>query len=263
MRVEFASDGPPMLLPRLAFVFGMPRHAGWQFIASAAANGLRPGLNDLYWQPGGNPDLLPERSWNGEGGVQWRERFGSFMVEGDLRSYISEARNWIQWLPGPDGVWTPANLTQVRSTGLDLGVGVGMRAGDWHGQFATQYAWVHARDRAGDAEGAFAPMLYLPAHKATFDMNLAWRDWRLGNTIRINGRRITASDGYTQLPAYAVWDVQAGRSIQIGDWHLDCALRLENLLNTYYESVQNRPMPPRSWRIEVLLGLGQRMNRGA
>ena len=65
LREEIYSDFGIIFLPRggVDFHFG-----GWRLYASAGRNFRAPTMNELYWQPGGNPALDPESSTGFETG---------------------------------------------------------------------------------------------------------------------------------------------------------------------------------------------------
>src|SRR5690606_22428207 len=76
-----------------------------------------PTLNDRYWDPGGNPDLLPEESINGEVGLHWLKN-GLFSWDQSLTFYRMQVDNWIIWLP-QGSVWSPENIRDVQNQGIE------------------------------------------------------------------------------------------------------------------------------------------------
>jgi len=78
-----------------------------------------PGLNDLFWAPGGNPDLKPESGWFQEAGVNYDQKFLRSKVSVGVTAFHRQIENWIQWTPGLQ-YWSPQNIKIVRSQGLEL-----------------------------------------------------------------------------------------------------------------------------------------------
>ncbi|MEA1897856.1 MAG: TonB-dependent receptor plug domain-containing protein, partial [Bacteroidota bacterium] len=80
-----------------------------------------PGLNDKYWQPGGNPDLLPEKGWSADLGTGLcfgeKGHLANF-VEMDLHLFTAVVDNWIQWIPD-NSYWRPINYKEVWSRGIE------------------------------------------------------------------------------------------------------------------------------------------------
>lgn len=82
--------------------------------ASVSRNFRFPTLNDLYFLPGGNPDLKKEHgiSYDGRRFVR-RGRGGSYSLHGEATWFDSYIDDWIVWLPTFKGFWTPKNIKEV------------------------------------------------------------------------------------------------------------------------------------------------------
>ena len=64
--------------------------------ASIGRNYHIPSMNDLYWVPGGNPDLLAEDAWNGELGLEMKmPAFEKTKIR--INAFGSKTDNWIRW----------------------------------------------------------------------------------------------------------------------------------------------------------------------
>lgn len=215
-----------------------------------------PTLNDRFWQPGGNPDLKPERGWTLDGGIAWtagRTRF-------ELTAFASAARDQIVWRPTDAGYWAPENVARTRTRGLeasaDVSAPLARRATAEAGLAATL---TDARDRSDRASPSFDRQLrYVPRWTAK-----AWGGLALarvvGGALRLDagaqaiGRRPTASDASRWLPAYVVLDGQVRYTRDAGRIGVTLALAVENLSDARYEVVQSYPMPPRHLRVRLLL----------
>ena len=68
--------------------------------ASISRNYRFPTLNDLYFQPGGNPDLQPEHGFTYDGGVSFAfAKEGRYAVHGEATWFDSYIDDWILWIP--------------------------------------------------------------------------------------------------------------------------------------------------------------------
>ena len=93
-----------------------------------------PTLNDLYFLPGGNPDLKKEHGISYDGGVSFAVgRGGSYSLHGEATWFDSYIDDWIVWLPTFKGFWTPKkNIKEVHAYGVELKAGVDWQpAPDW------------------------------------------------------------------------------------------------------------------------------------
>ncbi len=114
--------------------------------ANLARNYHHPTLNDLYWQPGGNPDLLPEEGHTGELSVSWLKKTDAVHLQTSLTGYYSRISNWILWLPGFKGYWEPLNLREVRSYGMEYHLSSDLFLGEWQLKLNGTFALTHTRN---------------------------------------------------------------------------------------------------------------------
>jgi len=76
--------------------------------ASISRNYRFPSLNDLYFLPGGNPDLKKEHGFTYDAGLSFATgRDGVYTLRGEATWFDSYIDNWIVWLPTAKGFWTP------------------------------------------------------------------------------------------------------------------------------------------------------------
>lgn len=72
LREELYGDRTTPLIPALFVDWLASKRGNVVLKASAARNYRYPTLNDLYFQPGGNPDLRPEQGWTFDAGASSR-----------------------------------------------------------------------------------------------------------------------------------------------------------------------------------------------
>ncbi|MCF8367268.1 MAG: TonB-dependent receptor plug domain-containing protein, partial [Bacteroidales bacterium] len=106
-----------------------------------ARNFHQPDLNALYWQPGGNPDLLPEKGISIELGLEYETRWKKTDFKTEITAFRSDIDNWIIWLPSYKGYWEPANIRRVLSQGIELNASLGGDAGKIHYKVSANYAY--------------------------------------------------------------------------------------------------------------------------
>ena len=105
------------------------RVLSWLMAKSSFSRVYRiPTLNDLYWRPGGNTDLLPEEGYSGEIGLMVHDRFGKLDFTSEVTAYSRNIDNWIIWMPGLS-FWQPQNIASVWSRGIESNTQVKMQLG--------------------------------------------------------------------------------------------------------------------------------------
>jgi iron complex outermembrane receptor protein len=95
-----------------------------------------PTLNDLFWSPGGNPELRPE--------LGWESRAKASISMGSVEAYAGILRDAIFWIP-TGSVWMPRNVESLRRIGMNLNST--WQRGPWQSQIAAQ--WVYSINNFG------------------------------------------------------------------------------------------------------------------
>lgn len=210
-----------------------------------------PTFNDRYWQPGGTPDLEPERSWGGDVGLRFDRARGHV----EVTTFTQRRRDQIVWRPTGSDYWSPRNVDRVRVRGIEasgkrswvLASNTTLRAG-------ATYTFTDARNRTDPESASYnEPLRYVPRTQMKAHSTLAWGPATLTLHARYTGRRYVTSDGARFLAPYILAGTRLQVSHTLGDVRTTLSLDLDNLLDTSYRSVGNRPMPPRHARVRLLV----------
>ena len=111
LREEMYGDRWAPLIPAF-FVDGViSRRGNIVAKASVSRNYRFPTLNDLYFLPGGNPDLKKEHGFTYDAGLSFAVgKEGVYSLSGEATWFDSYIDDWIVWLPTFKGFWTPMNI---------------------------------------------------------------------------------------------------------------------------------------------------------
>jgi iron complex outermembrane receptor protein len=210
-----------------------------------------PTFNDRYWEPGGNPDLQPERSWGGDLGLWLDSPRGhvEWTAFGHLR------RDQIVWRPSGEGHWTPINVGRVRALGSEI-------SGAWGRSLAPDatlsvgfiYTFTDARNRSEPHSASYnEPVRYVPRDQLKAHSTVSWGPATLTAKVRYTGRRPLTSDGRLVLDAYVTGGTRLQLEHSFSGIRTALSVDVENVFNTDYRSIGNRPMPPRHARIRLLV----------
>ena len=240
--------------PQLGLNVQPTRWRGLRLKASAGRAFRAPTFNDRFWQPGGDPNLRPERGWTAEAGVsvETPRRRGRAHVAMEATAFTSRLRDQIVWRPGShaDGFyWAPLNVGRTRTAGWELSSRaavpvsrVGLEAGA---------LWAHsaARDRTDPASSAYdQPLIYVPDDQVKLDAAASWLGLRVGADLRHVSARPTASDGSGALPPFTLIGAHVEAGFAAASWRARLALHAENLTDAVYSVTPQSPMPPRHLR---------------
>lgn len=214
------------------------------FIAQASIASVcrLPSLNDLYWSPGGNPDLLPERGYHSEIGYRYEKTFRRWTMRQKSEVYYSQLKNRIFWMPSYQ-YWTATNIGQVYSCGFEM---------DMQLEYNIQSAkvWLGGRYLLNETRELAKPeiqLLYIPANTAGLQAGMKLKNYSISISTSYTGFVFTSSDQSNWLPAWHTTDIKLSRNIlfRLGDIRIFIEIR--NLMNTQYQVMEARPMPGRSY----------------
>lgn len=229
-----------------------------------------PTLNELYYTPGGNPNLKPEYGWNTEVGyTAQRSRYKQsknddktgivvdirkLSLSHSLSFYNRVIHNWILWFGG--AIWTPHNIATVHSRGLQtenkaqynisnkFSVRVSVSGG-------YTVATTVASDIPGDGSiGKQIP--YTPLYNGQANVGGTYKKLYLNYNHSYTGLRYITTDESFGLAAHGVGNLQAMYHLGISGKNLRLTAQCNNIWNKTYQVVNARPMPGINW----LIGLG-------
>ena len=232
--------------------------------ASASRNYRYPSLNDLYFMPGGNPDLRDERGWTYDCGLELEASQNRLFSAGLSATWFdSRIDDWIIWLPTIKGFFSPRNVKNVHAYGIELkGDASYTLRTDWKFDLNASYSWtpsINVGEKMSEADKSIGKQLpYIPRHSASASLRVSWRSWAILYKWHFYSERFTmtsnASSLTGNLPAYSVSGLTLEKTLRFplrratqDAQHktLDTQLKLavNNLFNADYLSVLSRPMP--------------------
>ena len=269
LREELFGDTFSPLIPAL-FVDGVISERGNIMAKASVSRNYRfPTLNDLYFLPGGNPDLKPERGWSYDVGLSFAVgREGVYSLSGSASWFDSYVSDWILWLPTTKGFFSPRNVKDVHAYGVELQSSLDVALSP-SVQFSLDgtYSWTPSRNEGepmSPADKSVGKQLpYVPEHTATVTGRLTWRTWSLLYKWNYYSERYTMSSNDLslsgRLPTYYMNNItlEQGFSLPWADLSLKCAIN--NLFDEEYLSVLSRPMPGINY--EFFLGITPKWKR--
>lgn len=221
--------------------------------ASVSRNYRFPTLNDLYFLPGGNPDLRSESGLSYEAGLSFAVgREGAYTLSGSASWYEQYIDDWILWLATAKGFMSPVNIKEVHAYGVELEADLGVTlAPRWRLGLSGTFLWapsINEGDPVSDADLSVGKQLpYEPEYSATVTGRLAWGRWSLLYMWCYYSRRYTMSSNDATLTGYLapyyMSNVSLEREIAFGWADLTLKATVNNLFNEEYLSVLGRPMP--------------------
>lgn len=240
-------------LPSLGMDFLIWKKGENQLLLKASAGkGFKvPTLNDRFWNPGGNPDLLPEKSQTGEIGLHWHRK-ADFSWEQSLTYYRMRVDNWIIWLP-QGSVWSPQNIREVRNQGLEYQGKGTWKTGQWNWEVRGSYTFSQALDLTSDAQNP-SQLPYTPEHQANGSIEAERKGFSMNLSTFYVGQRSIGTGNARVLQGYQLWN--AGLSFSQLRWkklQLPISFQVLNLLDRDYQVLYLRAVPGRSYQFNLTL----------
>lgn len=210
-------------------------HVGINF----SKNFRYPSFNDLYWQPGGNLDLVPETSVNID--MNHEFSFGDFKIA--LSPYYMDIKNLINWLPTSLGYWAPFNTYRVESYGLESQVTWNKTFGKHALRLDGGYTYSKSVNKDTDLQ-----RMYVPMHKAVGNIEYGYSLFKVYAQGMFNGLTYTTSDEKRSAAIDPYFILNAGISASLFKKYT-LGFKVNNLTDTYYQTVSLYPMPKRNYSV--------------
>lgn len=220
---------------------------------SIARNHHFASLNDLYFLPGGNPDLKAEHGWSYDIGASMNKTIGSnSTLSASVNWYDSYINDWILWLPTNKGFFQAQNIRNVHAYGIESSIGFSNKFNnDWALDINANMAWTasinDSEPVSPDDKSAGKQLPYVPKLSAALTGHLTWRLWSLQYKWCYYSKRYTMSSNEEtisgSLPRYFMSNISIERRIPLRTLQLTAKLAINNLFDADYQTIMSHPMP--------------------
>lgn len=220
-----------------------------------------PTMNDLFWSPGGNPGLKPERGISVEAGasVAWKYR-SLFRIAIDGTLYRTTFRDGIRWSPVAGSVWSPANVAGLSATGIEMNQELtlwlgGMKLDVFNMWMKTGISSGTPRFESDPVVGLQLP--YVPERTLKSGLSLTHRLFTLFANRIYTGERYTTADHSSPIdPLDEFTVINAGITVNAAwrNFYTAATLTVRNLFDEEYEMIAWYPVPLSNRELSITIG---------
>ena len=253
LREEMYGKSWTPLIPAF-FIDGIVSERGNIMLKASTSRNFRfPTLNDLYFLPGGNPNLKRESGWTYDIGMSFAVgKEDVYSLTGSVNWFDSHVKDWILWLPTTKGFFSPRNIKNVHAYGIECKSNFSVLLGkECRLALNGTFSWtpsINEGEPMSAADQSIGKQLpYVPEWSSNISGRLYWKKWSLLYKWCYYSKRHTMSSNDIsltgKLPEYYMSNLTLERGISLKGVELSLKGAVNNLFNEEYLSVLSRPMP--------------------
>ena len=213
----------------------------YQTSINISRNFKAPTFNDLFWTPGGNPDLRAETSYQAE--MSHYFSYQNFKL--GITPYYIKMKDMIQWVPVTPAIWSPINVDKVDFYGLETELSFNKNWTNQKLNSQISYSYTKAIDQETKNQ-----LSYVPIHQINFNTNYQYKIVGLFFQALYNSKRFTNNTESNFLKDFLV--LNAGVNINPMK-NIVVGFKVNNIANQIYETVNYYFMPKRNYAVNLTL----------
>jgi iron complex outermembrane receptor protein len=234
----------------------------WSFL-STKANMSRlyrlPTFNDLYWNPGGNPNLLPENGYSEEVGfaLNYGTKNNSLRFKEEITLFNRTIDNWIIWLPS-SLIWTPQNILSVWSRGLETHTVVNLKVKKINIQLSLLTSYVISTNEKSKSENDNSvgkQLIFVPIYSGNARLKIEYKSFSITYRHHYTGYRYISTDHSEYLAPYQLGSVNVNYQQKFKNFNLNIYTQIDNIWDELYQIMPNRPMPNRNFNTGITFNI--------
>jgi iron complex outermembrane receptor protein len=210
-----------------------------------------PTLNDIYWNPGGNINLKPEQGHSEETSLQVKHQVKNILINFTGTVFSRDIHNWIMWMPGRDGNWSPVNILHVWSRGVETNTEVSYKNKIVKTTLNVLTNYILSSSLPDNNQHLQMP--YVPMYSGSAILSVEYKKILLRGAYTYTGYRYLSTDNYSYLTPYSLIDVRVARTFMCKNFALNIFAEVNNLLNINYQSMAQYGMPLRNYKAGLII----------
>ena len=245
----------PIFIPDFSFKWNIIKEKMF-FNAAVGKNYHTPNMNDIYWYPGGNINLVPEEGIIADAGIEYHLNLTKhFEIQLNTTVFYAHIDNWILWQADTVfSYWSALNIKEVRSQGIETAIDFKYKKENTYLIAKLMYSFTDAINLSAKSESdasAQKQLIYVPQHSFTSSVIYKYKDFYCSFLYSFQGKRFTTTDNLRYMPWYAITNLGIGKSIHWKTHDMNVSLHCDNIFDIDYQSVAWQPMPGRFFELKL------------
>lgn len=232
--------------------------------ANASKTYRIPTFNDLYWAQGGNPNLLPEEGYSEEIGLGYISSNNKRAIEYEITAFNSNINNWIMWIPGNSGLWSPQNVQKVWSRGIENDLKFYYTIGKLKFGASGHYQYIlttNEQTAEGQSASLHKQLIYTPINKGLATLSIQYRNFRIAGTYNYVGYRFKNSDNSKKaqdiMDAYHTFNIDLSKAFKVSSMLFKAYFQVNNITDESYQTVPNYATPGRNYQAGFIVNFNK------
>jgi vitamin B12 transporter len=235
--------------------------------SNVSRNYRLPTFNDLYWTPGGNPDLQPEQGWSEELGLHFihqdkKCRGDSCTPSGRKIAAIGFSStvfnrnidNWIMWVPSGN-YWVPMNILKVWSRGIESTGELTLNLTPFLVKTGVRYDYVLSTNEkvpVGSENELHKQLIYVPIHKTSMNLGVWYRGYSVNYIHHYTSWVFTQADNQNYIDPYWLGNLVLSKTYPFRKKVLmNLTFKINNIWDSQYQVIAYRAMPGRNFEVGI------------
>lgn len=221
----------------------------WQYGVGLARNIRYPSFNDLYWSPGGNPELKPEENlafdlWSK---ITISKKNVEFSI--NAAPFVSAGNNFIRWIPDTIGLlWHAENVKNTQQYGADIQGEFLYKFNQNAFRITTSFNYSKAYDIS---QKPYKELIYVPVIKATCKPEIRIGKFEIYYLFTYIGKRYTNAANTRYMPYIYIHDAGFVYKFERKKMTIIPGLNINNIANADYQYIAWYPMPKRFFGLSL------------
>ena len=174
----------------------------------------------------------------------------------DLTLYNRDIKDWILWLGG--AVWTPHNLAEVQSRGLETDNSICYKypSGQIRVSLLTAYCLATTLTSYMPNDGSVGKQIpYTPRYSGHLIVYVSYNRWYMSYNHSYTGYRFYTTDESYYLQPYNLANAQLAYTLSHANRIYVLSANINNLYNIQYQLAAGRPMPGINYMLTLKLSM--------